>query len=289
MNIELTSDECKNVILVSMDDIANNVFGMAGDKGIDIDYLSRESTIDIDNLKSFLNGLSETNLVEWISDKRVKLTSEGHELLKKNNSLTLSQTSFLVLQKTYEIYMRGDYDDSIQFNSYLIGCYLGITNHSKINAAVKILIDNAYCINPAIMSDFIIYFISVEGINYMENERGNSEDRKQVSVTNNFYADVSNSQIQQFTNHAIQNMTSGIDMNTIQNLIKVIEDNYGNIDGSSKEKIVPIVETIKTEIVKDKPDNNIIKQCFKTVKNILEGIVGNVVAAGILYHLNLFQ
>jgi hypothetical protein len=138
------------------------------------------------------------------------------------------------------------------------------------------------------MRDFIIYFISNEGINYMENEQSDNEDEKKVSVTNNFYADVSNSQIQQFTNQSTQNMTNGIDKNSIQNLIKIIEDNYNNIDSDSKEKIVPIMKTIKTEIVKDKPDNNVIKQCLKTVRNILEGIVGNVITAGILHYLNPF-
>ncbi|GHV88796.1 hypothetical protein AGMMS50267_11560 [Spirochaetia bacterium] len=287
MNIILTDIECKFLILVSMCDIENEVKWISKEnKGIDIERLSKDSTMDMENLVKYIQELNAEGLIYRISDKNVEFTVKGHEFMENLNSLPLSKTAFLMLQKSYEIYVRGNYDDSIQFNSFMIGCYAGISNHNKANSAARFLVDNGYCKNPAITRDFIIYFLSNKGITHMESEHTENKETKPVLVTNNFYSDVSNSQIQQFSDHATQNMNIGIDINKINEIIKIFDENYKNLDKKSCSEIVPIIETVKTEIVKQNPDNGKIKKCLGSVKNILEGIVGNITAAGLLHYLS---
>jgi predicted transcriptional regulator len=287
MDITLTENECKYLILVAMSDIENAATWIPKENsGIDIERLSKESTIDIENLVNFIKELSTDGLVQILSDRNVVLTDKGHEYIKNKNSLPLSEAAFLMLQKSYEIYIRGGYDDSIQFNSFMIGCYVGISNHNKANSAAKFLVDNGYCRNPAIMRDFIIYFLSNKGIAYMESDHTAKKEAKQVSVTNNFYSDVSNSQIQQFSDNSTQNMSTGVDIEKINGILRMFEENYKNLDEKYQLNITHEIETIKVEIKKQNPENSKIKKCFGTIRNILEGIAGNIIAAGLLHYIN---
>ena len=285
MNIELSEVESINCILVSMNLIDNNTPSMSGDRGIEIDYLSRETSIEVEKLTSLLNNLSTKKYVEWVTDEKIKLLDNGKDYLKRNNTYTLQQTAGLILKKTYDIYVRDNYNDSYQFNSFLIGSYLGIENNNKVNSAVKYLIENGYFEKIIITRYYIMYSLTNDGINFMENERIEENEKTPISITNNFYSEVTNSQIQQFSNNSVQTINQEINTEKIYEIIKIIEENYKNLDTNSRKSIEPNIEDIKTEIKKTNPDNKIIKQCFQTIRNVLEGVVGNIIAAGILYYL----
>jgi len=285
MNIELSEVESINCILVSMNLIDNNTPSMSGDRGIEIDYLSRETSIEVEKLTSLLNNLSTKKYVEWVTDEKIKLLDNGKDYLKRNNTYTLQQTAGLILKKTYDIYVRDNYNDSYQFNSFLIGSYLGIENNNKVNSAVKYLIENGYFEKIIITRYYIMYSLTNDGINFMENESIEENEKTPISITNNFYSEVTNSQIQQFSNNSVQTINQEINTEKIYEIIKIIEENYKNLDTNSRKSIEPNIEDIKTEIKKTNPDNKIIKQCFQTIRNVLEGVVGNIIAAGILYYL----
>jgi hypothetical protein len=176
MRCTFTDDENKNIVLVVMYRINDNVPSMTGERGIVIDYLSSEASLEIEKLTQYLNDLSKENYVELIADKRVKLTTNGKEYLDKNSTFTLKQTSSQILHKTFEIYLREDYNDTIQFNSFLVGCCLGMANINKVNSAVKELIDIGYLKKLVMTRDFISYYITNEGINFIESD--NSEEEK---------------------------------------------------------------------------------------------------------------
>lgn len=144
MECKFTDDENKNIVLVSMQMIDGNIPFMTGERGIETSYLKNEVNLELEKLTQYLNDLSKTNDVEWVTDERVRLTNRGKECLDKNSNFTLRQTSSLILQKTYEIYVRENYNDAIQFNSFLVGSSLGIANIIKVNSAVKNLIDIGY-------------------------------------------------------------------------------------------------------------------------------------------------
>jgi len=285
MSIELSEVECINCILVSMNIIGDNTPSMSGDRGIETDYLSRETSIEVEKLKVLLNNLSTKNYTEWVAGERIKLTDYGKDYLNKNSTYTLKQTAELILKKTYDIYVRDNYNDSYQFNSFIIGSYLGISNNNKVNSAVKYLIENGYFEKIIITRFYIMYSITNYGINFMENDNIDENEKAPISITNNFYSEVTNSQIQQFSNNSVQTIENGINTEKIYEIIKTIEENYKNLDANSRISIEPNIEDIKTEIKKTNPDNNKIKNCFQTIRNVLEGVAGNIIAAGILYYL----
>jgi predicted transcriptional regulator len=154
MNISLTEKECKFLILVAMHDhdIEDNVtWGAKENNGIDIKRLSKESKIDIENLIKFIQEIATEGLIQMISDENVKFTKKGYEFMNNLNSLPLSKTAFLMLRKSYEIYLRGNYDDSIQFNSFMIGCYIGISKAVQKNNMTESIKCRRYGIIPITM------------------------------------------------------------------------------------------------------------------------------------------
>jgi hypothetical protein len=164
--------------------------------------------------------------------------------------------------------------------------FLAMPNHNKANSAARFLVDNGYCRNPAITRDYIIYFLSNEGIAYMESEHTENKEKKLISVTNNFYSDVTNSQIQQFTDNSAQKINVGFDTDKLNEIIKAFEKNYENLNEKDRSNIIPLIEKVKLEMGKPNPDNSRIKKLFGTVKNILEGVAGNIIAAGLLHYLS---
>jgi len=285
MSVELSEVECINSTLVEMNIIEDNTPSMSGDRGIDIDFLSKETSIEIEELTKLLNYLSTKKYVEWVTDKRIKMTNNGKNYLNKNSNYTLQQTADLILKKTYEIYVRDNYNGTFQFNSFQIGSYLGIANNNKVNSAVKYLIENGYFDKITTTSYYIMYTLSNDGINFMETDNAEENKKTPISITNNFYSEVTNSQIQQLSNNSVQTMKQGIDTDKIYEIIKTIEENYKNLDTSIRKSIEPHIEEIKTEMKRTSPDNNKVKQCLQTIRNVLEGVTGNIIAAGLIYYI----
>ena len=288
MEIEFTDVECKNIILVSMKAIDWNIPSMTGERGIEIEYLSKDTDIEVEKLKQFLNNLSDISYTEWTDNGKIRLKDNGVAYLENNSNYNLTQVADLILKKTYEFYTRKNYDSLTQFNSYIVGCCLGITNNNKVISAVEILINKGYFKKMIMTKNYINYFLSNEGIALMEDTNTDDEVKTTISVINNFYNEVNNSQLQQFSDNSVQNMSIGIDNNTIYKLLGIIEENYKNLDSKTQNSIEPIIANVKTEMKKSNPNNSVIKQSFQTLRTILEGAAGSIIAAGILYYFGLF-
>lgn len=119
-----------------------------------------------------------------------------------------------------------------------------------------------------------------------------SDKEKQIAdsknyTVNNFYGNVSGSQIQQNSNYSSQEIHSGFDDAKFIEILKILNDHKDEIvksldDSKNFEKEL---EKLNNEIKKDRPSNNILNQSLLTIRNIIEGISGNIIAAGILYKI----
>ena len=105
-----------------------------------------------------------------------KLTQTAFDYLHDNENKTLADTAILVLLKTYEWYIRNNYVIDTQENSGVISYALGIPNHEKVRNAVKFLIDKGLLRKWVIMREYISFCITMEGINFIENE--NKQENK---------------------------------------------------------------------------------------------------------------
>ncbi|MCU5655954.1 hypothetical protein OCF56_18830 [Bacillus mycoides] len=115
--------------------------------------------------------------------------------------------------------------------------------------------------------------------------------QSQSYTTNNFYASVSDTQIQQHTNNSSQVMQNKtIDLQKVNELLKNITDNIGefNLKENEREIVDLNLKMVEQQSSLPSPNPVLIKECFSTVRNILEGVTGSLVASGIIYHLGLF-
>ena len=117
-----------------------------------------------------------------------------------------------------------------------------------------------------------------------------SNEEKEKAIKNNytvnyFYGNVTGSQIQQNTINSSQDLS--FDFEKLKEIINLLKENVNNIsqDNDNKELSHAIL-AVETELKKDKPKTNIIQELLKTIRNILEGVAGNIIAAGILYKMN---
>ncbi|MCU4813950.1 hypothetical protein FC679_15275 [Bacillus cereus] len=131
-----------------------------------------------------------------------------------------------------------------------------------------------------------------EGMSFSKEEK---EKAKNQGPLISFGSDASGVQIQiqQNTSNSSQTMQQGsVDLNKVEELLQTIKDNINNPDlVLSTKQSIEISESIKIiEAQKQlgNPDPNLIKEGFRTIRNVLEGITGSITASGIIHHLGLF-
>ncbi|MCK5320809.1 hypothetical protein KAJ61_05500 [Candidatus Parcubacteria bacterium] len=75
------------------------------------------------------------------------------------------------------------------------------------------------------------------------------------------------------------------EVDNIKKLVGQIKDNLNNIEivNTNKKEVEKEIKCIEAEIVKEEPEKSKIFKCFSSIKSIIEGASGNVVAQGIIY------
>lgn len=128
-----------------------------------------------------------------------------------------------------------------------------------------------------------------EGMSFSDKEKAVATEKGYT--VNHFHGNVNNSQIQQNTINSTQNMTNEtIDNDKTLELVNLIKENLDKIELAVEKKaeIEAEVNTIKSQLDSPKPKHVIIKESLSTIRNVLEGATGSIIASGLLYELGLF-
>lgn len=97
------------------------------------------------------------------------------------------------------------------------------------------------------------------------------------------------SQIQQGTNNSTQTGTFSVsDMDKITNFIQEISTKVPqlNLNPEDKDELNSEISTIKVQSSSSRPKTSIIKESLRTIRNILEGMAGSVLATELLNKLS---
>ena len=121
-----------------------------------------------------------------------------------------------------------------------------------------------------------------------------TEDKELAAeVTNNYvtniYGDVTNSQLQQATENSSQTQTN-IDFEQAEQIADNILNDIDKFD-LEKDAVVKLngdLDTIKTNLRTTDPDIDVIRQAFRSARNILEGAAGSVLATGYATEISAF-
>ena len=110
---------------------------------------------------------------------------------------------------------------------------------------------------------------------------------------NNIYGNVNNSQIQQNTKNSFQKISVNEEYKKKVELIKFISILKDNIDkvGLESEKLTVIsksVEIVESELKKSKSKSVVINECLETIRNVLQGVAGGLIASGLIHQMGLF-
>ncbi len=103
----------------------------------------------------------------------------------------------------------------------------------------------------------------------------------------NFHGQVSHAAFQQGTHDSTQTAsftTQQQDLCSILNEIKQSIDALG-LDMQQQSDIRAEIGTIEAQLTSSKPKYSVITECLKSLRNILEGAVGSLIASGILAKL----
>ncbi len=115
-------------------------------------------------------------------------------------------------------------------------------------------------------------------------------DQKNYTV-NNFYGNISGSQIQQNSDHSSQEITNEtLNTELLNEILTLLIDNKSRFSEEIENSgvLTREIEKINTESKKSKPSKVILVESLKTIRSLLEGIAGNIIAAGLLYKIGLF-
>jgi len=122
-----------------------------------------------------------------------------------------------------------------------------------------------------------------DGMTFSESEKQTAADSTYY-ITNNI-GTMTNSQIQQHTVTSTQALTnSGMDFEGIKKLIDLIEQKSEDIemDKETEVEFLADLQTIKSQLSSTKPKLSIINEGLSSLRNILEGTTGSLIATGIV-------
>ena len=75
------------------------------------------------------------------------------------------------------------------------------------------------------------------------------------------------------------------EVDDVKKLVGQIKNNLKNIEmvDNNKKEVEKEIGCIEAEIIKEEPEKSKISKCFSSIKSIMEGASGNVIAQGIIY------
>lgn len=80
---------------------------------------------------------------------------------------------------------------------------------------------------------------------------------------------------------------TGNTWNDVSSLTKQLKDNLERLglENDQKKELASEIQTVEVQLASPKPKSGIVREAFKSVRTILEGAAGNVIASGLLGQL----
>jgi len=122
-----------------------------------------------------------------------------------------------------------------------------------------------------------------------------SEQEKQVAAqssthTVHYHGPVGNSLIQQASNNSNQTLYVGLDTKAVQEFVQVLQQRSKELNLPDEElrQFSSDLQSVENQLISPRPNVAVIKECLKSVKNIIEGCGANVIAAALIHQFAPF-
>ncbi|ANX12198.1 hypothetical protein ABE41_009275 [Fictibacillus arsenicus] len=118
-----------------------------------------------------------------------------------------------------------------------------------------------------------------------------SKEEKQEASKHDYTVVIGNAtgvQIQQNTQNSNQTMINEMDLGKVSTFISTLKENLNQIglQEDSQQTVETEIATITTQLGATQPKSSVINQSLQTIRNVLEGITGSLLASGLLHELS---
>jgi hypothetical protein len=124
-----------------------------------------------------------------------------------------------------------------------------------------------------------------EGLAFSAKEK---EVAAHSSYTINYNAPVTHSQIQQGSPHAVQTMSiTEMDKKAIAGFLDLMKEHASELklSVSQEDNLKATVKNLETLVATANPERNALDESLRTVRNLLEGCAGSLIASGLLFEI----
>ncbi|MDA1612201.1 hypothetical protein PDK26_13295 [Bacillus cereus] len=128
-----------------------------------------------------------------------------------------------------------------------------------------------------------------EGMSFSKEEKEKAQNSNPITTI--VHGNATGLQIQSQTSNSSQTMQQdNLDIQKVDELLHSIKEHMPQIslNNEQKETINANLETIEKQKQLKAPNSTIIREGFSTIRNVLEGVTGSIVASGLIHHLGLF-
>lgn len=128
-----------------------------------------------------------------------------------------------------------------------------------------------------------------EGMSFSKEEKEKAQNSNPITTI--IHGNATGFQIQSQTSNSSQTIQQdNLDIQKVDELLQNIKEHMSQIslNTEQKETINANLETIERQKQLSSPNSTIIKEGFSTIRNVLEGVTGSIVASGLIHHLGLF-
>ena len=126
--------------------------------------------------------------------------------------------------------------------------------------------------------------ITGEGLSFSKQEK--------VEATKHDYAfflsNVGGVQIQQNSPNSQQYMTNNLNLSDVSSFISTLKNHMHEIGLNDDSQMIlrNEINQIHTQIQSSNPKNSLVKESLLTIRNVLEGVTGSIIASGLLHEVS---
>jgi hypothetical protein len=123
-----------------------------------------------------------------------------------------------------------------------------------------------------------------EGMMFSENEKKTASE---ATYHVHYYGDVGTSQVQQGTVGSSQAISTQIDLGGVQSLVTELRSHIAELKLTTEleRQMLAEIASIEAQLSAPQPKRGVITECLSSVRNILEGCAGGLIASGFLQQL----
>lgn len=156
---------------------------------------------------------------------------------------------------------------------------------SRVPPVLQVQLSEVYKVLDAIRNTILNWALKLEEDGILGDGMAFSKEEKETANgvsynINNFYGDVSHSQVQQASNHSTQSQdNTGVDIDSLMTFVAAIRESMHdtNMESDQLEELTGELDTLSAQAKSPRPKVAILKESLLSIQRIIEGAAGGAI------------